>query len=331
MKRSKVKFCKIFLWVFLLFLILQVIPQKQVIKNNPFIDSEKKVLIAAHRGGKNLNPENTLLAFDEAITKYNVDILELDLIFTKDNYLVAIHNETLNETCDVEEILGKGKEYFVKDFTLFELKNFNFGYNFLDKDGNYPYRNIVGLYALNRKEVLKEYKLSIVTIDEIFERYKDLKIKFIIEVKDSGEKGKKACDYLAWLIKKYNLEKQVVIGSFHYEVTKYLKRNYPYIIRGGSINEVIRFVILENLKLNALDFTDFACLQIPPTQKVCFISLKLTKKAYLKKAHKRNVSIQFWTINTKEEMQYLIDLGADVIMTDSPDVLYELLKEIGYR
>ena len=30
------------------------------------------------------------------------------------------------------------------------------------------------------------------------------------------------------------------------------------------------------------------------------------------------------------EMKRLINLGADVIMTDCPDVAYELLKEMGY-
>lgn len=29
-------------------------------------------------------------------------------------------------------------------------------------------------------------------------------------------------------------------------------------------------------------------------------------------------------------MRMLIEMGADVIMTDNPDVLYELLEEMGY-
>ena len=30
-------------------------------------------------------------------------------------------------------------------------------------------------------------------------------------------------------------------------------------------------------------------------------------------------------------MRHLIELGADVIMTDYPDVLYDLLVEMGFR
>jgi glycerophosphoryl diester phosphodiesterase len=32
----------------------------------------------------------------------------------------------------------------------------------------------------------------------------------------------------------------------------------------------------------------------------------------------------------EEEMRRLIEMGADVIMTDNPDVMYELLVEMGY-
>ncbi|MBQ2738339.1 MAG: glycerophosphodiester phosphodiesterase, partial [Clostridia bacterium] len=41
-------------------------------------------MIAAHRGGGECNPENTLLAFREAVMTYRVDIIESDLYLTKD-------------------------------------------------------------------------------------------------------------------------------------------------------------------------------------------------------------------------------------------------------
>ena len=47
-------------------------------------------------------------------------------------------------------------------------------------------------------------------------------------------------------------------------------------------------------------------------------------------AHRRGMSVQYWTINEKEEMIKLIKLGVDVIMTDNLDVLYEVLVKMGY-
>lgn len=330
MKKPK-KFIIFILAVIVTLLVFQIIPPKKVMDNNPFLKGDKGVLIAAHRGGKHLNPENTFLAFDYAIENYEIDILELDLVMTKDNHLVSIHNETINETSDVEEILGSDNEYFVKDFTLEELLKFNFGYNFKDRNGNYPYRNVVSFDDENRVNKLKELKLNIVTIDEIFEKYKNTDLKFIVEIKDDKELGKKAADYLAKLIEKNNLTQRVVVGSFHDTISKYLKEKYPHILRGGSVGDVTGFILTQMFGVNIFDTSNFSSLQIPTSQNVSFITLRLDKKTYINRAHKRNISVQYWTINDKEEMRRLINLGADVIMTDSPDILYELLKELGYR
>ena len=58
-------------------------------------------LIAAHRGGGTNNPENTMLAFREAVKTYNVEIIESDLYLTKDGYLVYNHDDYIDETCNV--------------------------------------------------------------------------------------------------------------------------------------------------------------------------------------------------------------------------------------
>ena len=49
----------------------------------------------------------------------HVDMLEIDVHFSKDNHLVVIHDDTINRTSN-----GEGK---VKDYTLEELLKFDFG------------------------------------------------------------------------------------------------------------------------------------------------------------------------------------------------------------
>ena len=41
-------------------------------------------------------------------------------------------------------------------------------------------------------------------------------------------------------------------------------------------------------------------------------------------AHKHNMAVQYWTVNDEDDMEYLIDMGADCIMTDYPDKLYNV-------
>ena len=84
------------------------------------------------------------------------------------------------------------------------------------------------------------------------------------------------------------------------------------------------------LGVNIFNANTFSCLQIPTEYDIKGIEIKLDKKTYINRAHRRNISVQFWTINDKEEMRRLIEMGADVIMTDNPDVMYELLVEMGY-
>ena len=53
--------------------------------------------IVAHRGFSSAAPENTLAAFEKAITS-KADYFELDVHKSKDDSLVVIHNSTVDET-----------------------------------------------------------------------------------------------------------------------------------------------------------------------------------------------------------------------------------------
>ena len=80
--------------------LINVVPPAKSVSDNPFIKGEnEKVMIAAHRGGADNNPENTLLAYRAAVNEYKVDILESDLYLTKDGYLVYNHDSYIDETC----------------------------------------------------------------------------------------------------------------------------------------------------------------------------------------------------------------------------------------
>ena len=46
-------------------------------------------------------------------------------------------------------------------------------------------------------------------------------------------------------------------------------------------------------------------------------------------AHKHNIAVHYWTINDKEVMKHLIDIGADGIMTDYPHRLKEVYENYG--
>jgi glycerophosphoryl diester phosphodiesterase len=92
------------------------------------------VVVIAHRGASGDRPEHTLEAYQRAIEQ-GADIIEPDLVMTKDSVLVARHENEISETTDVASrpefaarktsklIDGKTVTgFFTEDFTLAELK-----------------------------------------------------------------------------------------------------------------------------------------------------------------------------------------------------------------
>ena len=93
-----------------------------------------KVIVIAHRGASGERPEHTIAAYTLAIEQ-GADVIEPDLVLTKDGILVARHENEISETTDVSakpEFADRKKTktidgqqmtgWFTEDFTLAELK-----------------------------------------------------------------------------------------------------------------------------------------------------------------------------------------------------------------
>ncbi|WP_010272511.1 glycerophosphodiester phosphodiesterase family protein [Paenibacillus senegalensis] len=89
---------------------LQVYPENTIIRRH---------LIGGHRGSMDQVPENTLLAAEEA-WQSGVDLIEVDILETKDGHLILMHDDNVDRTTD-----GTGK---VRDKTLAEIKQLNANY-----------------------------------------------------------------------------------------------------------------------------------------------------------------------------------------------------------
>jgi glycerophosphoryl diester phosphodiesterase len=76
------------------------------------------IVRVAHRGASGLYPENTLLAFERAIT-LGVDALELDVHLTRDGELAVIHDDRLERTTN-----GSG---YIRDHLAAQLRQLDAG------------------------------------------------------------------------------------------------------------------------------------------------------------------------------------------------------------
>lgn len=67
------------------------------------------------------------------------------------------------------------------------------------------------------------------------------------------------------------------------------------------------------------------CTQVPVRQG----RLRLLDRRFVEAAHRRGVAVHAWTINERAEMERLLDLGVDGILSDRPTVLKEVFVERG--
>lgn len=101
-------------------------------------------IVIAHRGASGYLPEHTLEA-KKLAHEMGADFLEQDVVATKDDELVVLHDIFLDRVTDVASVFA-GRErddgrYYVRDFRLEELRQLRVWERF-DADGNrvYPQR-----------------------------------------------------------------------------------------------------------------------------------------------------------------------------------------------
>lgn len=273
-------------------------PQKREIKDVLQFD---RPIVLAHRGGSHLAPEHTMIAFEKALD-LGVDGFEVDIRLTKDEEIVVLHDDTIERTSD-----GVG---FVKDFTLDELKQFNFGYQFEDLDGQFPYR---------------EKKAEIVTLRELFEKFPNTYIN--IDIKDGPDtyEGSLMPSKLWRLIEEYNAENRIVVTSFYSEqVDRFNLYAQNRVALGAGEADVRKAFTAFTSQFGHLYHPRVDVFQIPTKSGV--ISLDSSK--FITFLSKLNIPVHYWTINDTEAMRRLIENGAQGIVTDRPDLAVPFLQQL---
>ncbi|MDD6800607.1 MAG: glycerophosphodiester phosphodiesterase family protein, partial [Firmicutes bacterium] len=223
--------------------------------------------------------------------------------------------EEVMALCEQEE-----NRHYISDMTLAELQQYNFGFYFEDRNGERIYKDATDTEALG---------LQIATVDQLFAEFYESnpELLFIVEIKNSGEAGYKACRVLYEALQQYpDYLDHIVVGTFHDEIEAELKTVYPDLLRGAPVGTARQFILTQYLGVNWFDRSDFACLQIPVSYNLG-IEIPLDSRSLIRRAHQRNVAVQYWTINDADEMRHLIELGCDCIMTDDPELLKSVLEE----
>ena len=147
---------------------------------------------------------------------------------------------------------------------------------------------------------------------------------YIIEIKNDGDLGCRAADLLYMLLLQHDCLDRAVVGTFHNEVTEYMDRFYPDMLRSAGVSECISFYLDVMLGRNApADGYGFQALQIPTKDYV----INLGTSKVVNYAHAHDIAVQYWTIDDPAEMARLQSIGADAIMTNRPDLGAQVLTQ----
>ena len=111
-------------------------------------NGENEKIVIAHRGASGYLPEHSMASKAMAYAM-GADYIEQDLVMTKDNEVIVLHDYYLNNTTNVAKIYPDRKrkdgKYYVTDFNLAEIKKLSTTQRFyLNKKGqqiaNFPNR-----------------------------------------------------------------------------------------------------------------------------------------------------------------------------------------------
>ena len=238
-------------------------------------------VIFAHRGASAYAPENTLAAFELAV-KQGAPAIEFDVKLTCDRQVIIIHDQTLDRTTN-----GTGQ---VVKHPFAALRELDAG---------------VWKSAEFRGE-------KIPLLEEVFETV-GRKVLLNIELTNYATPFDALVPEVAALIKKHNIQQQVIFSSFYFSNLLAAQRNLPEVPRGLLFETGIdawhqklasRFMNLQAEHPYTTDVTS----------------------QLVQRVHAAKHRVHVWTVNDPQDMRRLRACGADGIFTDDPLLAIENFK-----
>jgi glycerophosphoryl diester phosphodiesterase len=262
----------------------------------PYLDEPRergKVLALAHRGGA-LHPdhvgfENTMRAF-RAATALGYRYLETDVHATEDGQLLAFHDDRLDRVTDQ-----------------------------------------VGLILEHRYDALAAALVGssepIPRLSDLLEELPDANVN--VDLKAPG-----AVEPMVDLIRRMAVHERVCVGSFSEQVLRRFRSRLRAELGAGAARVATTAGVLaagvlafvpHGDRLTRLLRDPGPVLQVPHV----FRGVRVVDGAMIRRAHADGRHVHVWVVDEPAEMEHLIDLGVDGLITDRTDVLKDVLLARG--
>lgn len=253
-----------------------------------------RVVAIAHRGGSRLRPENTLVAFDHAMT-LGVDGLECDVRLSSDGEVVVIHDETLDRTTDAAGPVSAR--------TADDLARVDAGCRFREREA-WP---IPGQH------------IGVPKLADVLGRY--TRVPVIVEIKgDDVDVARRAVA----IVRALRAEDRVILAGFSQAVLDEVRRVAPELPTSASRAEAQSVFTRSHFWLPAAR-TPARVFQVPFRVK----GRELLGRRFVRTVRSRGVPVHAWVIDDPDDMSRLIAMGVTGLISDRPDLAVRAARTAG--
>ncbi len=132
------------------------------------------------------------------------------------------------------------------------------------------------------------------------------------------------------IIRERDLVDRICIGTFSDERLERIREEFgSALCTSAGPRETRRLVTSAKapggVRRSRRSAVPYQCLQVPVQHK----RVTIVTPRFIKVAHAAGVQVHVWTIDDPQEMNRLLDMGVDGLMTDRPSVLREVLRARG--
>jgi glycerophosphoryl diester phosphodiesterase len=244
-------------------------------------------LLAAHRGGSLLWPENSLLAFRNALA-LGADFIEFDVHLSRDGEVMVIHDATLDRTTT-----GAGP---VRDRSVAELKVLRLK----DRSG----------------AVTAE---TVPTLDEVVEVAAQAKRRMLLEIKVDAAKTRYPGieEKVLAILDRHAMTASTVVMAFEAPTWRRVRELRPEVATcalysARTLGQSSLATELETLRAAGVRFIG--------------VEHTVVDAGAVAQAQRAGIGLGAWTVNNPADMKRMIGAGATILITDQPDMAKTLLN-----
>jgi len=267
-----------------------------------------------HRGARGLMPENTVRGMLTALD-LGATTIGMNVVISKDNQVVLSHEPYFNNEISLTH---DGKSISLKNQKLFNMYKMNYDEIKTFDVGSKLHKRFPG------QQKFKAYKPLLSEVIDSVEAYVKLhklpKPNYAIEIKtirkgdlefhpEPAEFSQLVMD----VVTDKKMIKRSTIQSFDIRCLQYVHEKYPKVKTALMIDEKEDFE--NNIKDLGFSPTVYSPYSV------------LVGKGLVDRCHAAGIKIIPWTVNSVKDMNYMIGLGVDGIITDFPNIFNSLPPE----